>query len=186
MPVLGNGVSCLFWKDRWINNKSVDMVAPLLLDFVDKRALRTRTVAQGLPAHAWVHDLSAGLSVPALVQYLNLWNELSSVHLVEDMADSFTWIWTTSKEFSVKSAYLAFFEGRTLWAWHDPIWKCKTPLKFKLFAWKVAWNRCWTGERRLRHGLTNDDSCTFCLQHSDTIDHLLLQCLSPESSGSKT
>jgi hypothetical protein len=159
-----------------MNNKSVDMVAPLLLDFVDKRALRTRTVAHGLPAHAWLHEFSAGLSVPVLVQYLNLWNELSSVHLVEDMADSFIWICTTSKEFSVKFAYLAFLEGRTLWAWHDPICKCKAPLKFKLFAWKVAWNRCWTGERRLRYGLANDDSWTLCLRRSETIDHLLLQC----------
>jgi hypothetical protein len=49
-------------------------------------------------------------------------------------------------------------------------------MKFKLFAWKVVWNRCWTGDRRFRHGLSNDDSCTFCLQHSETIEHLLLQC----------
>jgi hypothetical protein len=68
------------------------------------------------------------------------------------------------------------FEGRTLWPLHDPIWKCRAPLKFKLFAMKVVWNRCWTGDRRFRHALTNDDSCTFCLQHSETIEHLLLQC----------
>jgi hypothetical protein len=30
------------------------------------------------------------------------------------------------------------------------------PLKFKIFMWKVARNRCWTGERR-RHCLSNID-----------------------------
>jgi hypothetical protein len=49
---------------------------------------------------------------------------------------SSTWIWTASKEFSAISAYLASFEGRTLWVWHVPIWKCKAPLKFKLFRGK--------------------------------------------------
>jgi hypothetical protein len=44
---------------------------------------------------------------------------------MEDITDSFTWIWTASKEFSAKLAYLAFYEGRTLREWHDPIWKCK-------------------------------------------------------------
>jgi hypothetical protein len=83
------------------------MIAPLL-NFVDKGALRSRTVAQGLVAHLWVRDLSAGLSVPALVQYLHLWNKIAGVHLLEDEADSFKWIWTISSDFSAKSAYLAF------------------------------------------------------------------------------
>jgi hypothetical protein len=112
-------------------------------------------------SHLWVRDLTAGLSVPALVQYLHLWNKIAGVHLLEDEAESFKWIWTTSSDFSVKSAYLAFFEGRTLWPLRDPIWKCRAPLKFKLFVRKVVWNCCWTGDRRFRHGLYNDDSCTF-------------------------
>jgi hypothetical protein len=75
-----------FWQDKWINNQSVDMNAPLLLNFVDKGALHSRTVAQGLVAHLWVHDLSVGLSVPALVEYLHLWNKIVGVHLLEDEA----------------------------------------------------------------------------------------------------
>jgi hypothetical protein len=174
--VLGNCEFCLFWKDKWIDNQSVDMIAHLLLNFFDQGALHSRTVAQGLVAHFWVCDLSADLSIPTLVQYLHLWNKIVGMHFLEDEADSFKCIWTTSSDFMAKSAYIAFFEGHTLWPLHDPIWKCKAPMKFKLFAWKVVWNRCWTGDRRFRHGLSNDDSCTFCLQHSETIEHLLLQC----------
>jgi hypothetical protein len=111
------------------------MIAPLL-NFVDKGALRSRTVAQGLVAHLWVRDLSAGLSVPALVQYLHLWNKIVGLHLLEHEADCFKWTWTTSSDLSAKLAYLAFIEGHTLWPLHDPIRKCRAPLKFKLFGGK--------------------------------------------------
>jgi hypothetical protein len=50
MHVLGNGESCLFWQDKWIDNQKVDMIGPLILNFVDKGAIRSRTVAQALVA----------------------------------------------------------------------------------------------------------------------------------------
>ena len=50
--VLGNGKSCLFWADRWIGNKNVAMVAPDLLNFVDRKIQNTRTVEQGLTLNA--------------------------------------------------------------------------------------------------------------------------------------
>jgi hypothetical protein len=65
------------------------MITPLIPSFVDKGALRSRKVAHGLVPHLWVRDLSAGLSVPALVQYLHLWNKITGVHLLEDEAGSF-------------------------------------------------------------------------------------------------
>jgi hypothetical protein len=57
-----------------------------------------------------------------------------------------------------------------------PIWQCKAPLKFKIYAWKVVCGRCWTGDRRRHHGLTTDDTCPLCLQDCETTDHLLLRC----------
>ena len=116
------------------------------------------------------------VSVPAIMQYLSLWNILSTLHLQPDVEDTFKWIWTANKCFSAKSAYMAFFEGRTLWPWFQCIWECKAPLKHKIFAWKVAWDRCWTNDRHKRHGLTIDDSCALCSQDKETVDHLLLQC----------
>ena len=140
---LGNGQSCLFWTDRWITNQSVVMLAPAVLNFVDPKIQNMRTVEQGLNTNAWVHDIVGGLSVAALGQFLTLWNTLVQFTLV-DSADRFEWRWTSNKVYSARSAYLAFFEGRTVWPFHVAIWDCKAPLKYKLFAWKAAWNRCWT------------------------------------------
>ena len=173
---VGNGRSCLFWCDRWIDNQDVGALAPLLLDHVDVKILNSRTVEDALTNNQWIRDLRTGLSVPAIMQYLALWTTLSTVHLSPDVDDSLRWIWTANKCFSAKSAYLAFFEGRTLWPWSESIWNCKAPLKYKIFAWKVVWNRCWTNDRRKRHRLTNDDTCALCLQEKETIGHLLLQC----------
>jgi hypothetical protein len=48
-----------------------------------------------------------------MVQYLELWNAISGIHLQDDVVDSFEWTWTPRKGFSAKSAYVAFLEGRT-------------------------------------------------------------------------
>ena len=173
---VGNGKASLFWRDRWINNLNVEAIAPLLLTYVDDKIINSCTIEEGLSQNKWIRDLNSGLSVPAIMQYLSLWSIMSTFHLQPEVEDVFQWIWTANKCFTAKSAYLAFFEGRTIWPWHESIWECKAPLKYKIFAWKVAWNRCWTNDRRKRHGLTNDDSCALCLQEKETAEHLLLQC----------
>jgi hypothetical protein len=37
--------------------------------------------------------------------------------------------------------------------------------------------RCWTAERRQRHGLQSSADCALCSQESETISHLLVQCV---------
>ncbi|CAM0945663.1 unnamed protein product [Alopecurus aequalis] len=174
--VVGNGKSCLFWTDRWLDGRTVEMIVPLLVAQVHAKVKRKRLVADALVDNQWIRDLSMGLSVPAMTQFLALWHVLSGVLLQVDVEDSFQWIWTASKLFSAKSAYLAFYEGSIRWPLFSPIWGCKAPLKFKLFAWKVAWDRCWTGVRRKKHGLTDVDTCPVCLQQSESIEHLLISC----------
>jgi hypothetical protein len=174
--VLGDGNTTLFWSDRWIDSRKVEEIVPLLPGFLKPNRLKSRTVAEGLLQQSWISDLSVGLSVPAMVQFLVLRNAIKGITLIHGQADSIQWIWTASLTFSIKSAYLAFFEGRQLWPLFAPIWCCKAPLKFKIFAWKAAWDRCWTGVHRRNHGLTNDDSCGLCLQEAESIDHLLLGC----------
>ena len=58
-----------------------------------------------------------------------------------------------------------------------PIWKCEALLKFKMFAWKAALDRCWTGERHLRHKPVGDNTCPMCLHESESIANLLIQCV---------
>jgi hypothetical protein len=57
------------------------------------------------------------------------------------------------------------------------LWKTKAPGEHKFFCWLVLLDRCWTTERRRRHGLQDDDSCALCDQVPETITHLLLGCV---------
>jgi hypothetical protein len=59
-----------------------------------------------------VQDIVGELSINAVVQYLRLWNELQSVHLGVG-SDTVTWKWTPNGKFSSRTAYRAFFFGRT-------------------------------------------------------------------------
>jgi hypothetical protein len=46
--VVGDGKNTLFWTDNWINGESTPKIAPTLLAFVSRRAVRTQTVEQAL------------------------------------------------------------------------------------------------------------------------------------------
>lgn len=37
--------------------------------------------------------------------------------------------------------------------------------------------RCWTAERRFRHGLQDSANCIFCDQLLETMDHVILGCV---------
>jgi hypothetical protein len=47
----------------------------------------------------------------------------------------------------------------------------------QVFLWLVLHDHRWTGERRKRHNLQEDDSSTFCDQQAETITHLLIGCV---------
>lgn len=64
------------------------------------------------------------------------------------------------------------------------IWKTSAPPRVRFFFWLVMNRRCWTAERRFRHGLQYSSSCIFCDQMPETMDHLILGCVyTAEKSG---
>jgi hypothetical protein len=57
------------------------------------------------------------------------------------------------------------------------VWKVKAPNEFSFFMWLAIQDRCWTAERRHRHGLQSSSSCAFCNQLPESVDHLLVACV---------
>jgi hypothetical protein len=57
------------------------------------------------------------------------------------------------------------------------LWRAAAPPKVKYFFWITLHGRLWTAERRRRHGLQPDATCTLCDQMDKTIDHLLCSCV---------
>ena len=46
--IVGNGESILFWKDRWLNGRTITEITPNMIKDVLKRSLNRRTVAEAL------------------------------------------------------------------------------------------------------------------------------------------
>ena len=85
-------------------------------------------------------------------------------------------IWCKTKPCTA-SAYLAFFIGQHSIQGAKLLMKTKALGHYKFFIWLVLHDRCWTAERRKRHNLQDDDSCSACLQISESISHILIDCV---------
>jgi hypothetical protein len=133
-------------------------------------------VAHALRNRSWVRDITGSLTVSVISEYLRIWDILQHVHLDPNSWDSFLWKWSASHDYSASSAYKAFFIGRSELQGSRNLWRIRAPQKCIFFAWTVLHKRCWTLARLLRHGLTDSDSCSFCDQAVESIDHLLLRC----------
>jgi hypothetical protein len=91
---VGDDAQTFFWRDNWLDGRSIEDLAPTLVTLINPWAPRTRTVAQVLTDRQWVRDISGALSVMALVEYLHLWDRLALVQL-NTREDVILWRWTT-------------------------------------------------------------------------------------------
>ena len=173
---VGNGRKALFWMDRWLQGQSILDIASCLSNAVGANAKKQRTVAQALQNDRWIKDISEALTVPVLLQYLHIWDLTRGVQLDESQCDRVCWMWTLDRVFSTSSAYASFFIGQHPIEGAKVLHKTQAPAKCKFFVWLVLHDRCWTTDRRKRHGLQNDDTCLLCSQSPGTIDHLLFGC----------
>ena len=70
--ILSSRESIKFWKDRWLQGRTLAEIAPNLYNLVPKRVVKTRTVAKALVNRGWVADIRDVLSVQVLVVGLGL------------------------------------------------------------------------------------------------------------------
>lgn len=101
---------------------------------------------------------------------------MQHVQLTPGSPDTFSWRLTPDGAYSSASAYGAMFLGSSRPLGAKEIWKTSAPPKVRFFFWLVMHGRCWTAERRHRHGLQDSGSCIFCDQLPETMDHLLIGC----------
>lgn len=54
---VGNGHTCDFWTDPWIDDKAISDLAPSLLPLVARRRCKSCSVTDGLQGRSWVADI---------------------------------------------------------------------------------------------------------------------------------
>ena len=97
-----------------------------------------------------LQDQQGGLSVPAIAEFLQLWNTLEELPPLSDQPDQFVWTPSIAGRYSASSAYRCFFIGSTTFELAKRIWKPRAPLRCKVFLWLASLNRCWTADRLAR------------------------------------
>lgn len=172
---LADGNKALFWTDKWLNGTSIQLCAPDLYHSCQQESA-TNKDSEALQGNRWIRDITAPMTIMALAQYLELWPNLQAIELLDGVADRITWRWTSTGQYTAKSAYRMFFAGSTKLAGENILWKTWAPQKVKLFVYIALHQRTWTAERRKRHGLQDEDSCCLCDQAQETIDHLIFNC----------
>jgi hypothetical protein len=133
-------------------------------------------VAQALSDNQWIRDITSGLSVTTMVQYLHLWDRLQAIQLDPEREDVVRWMWTPDGNYSARSAYLLMHHGNTTFPGTDLLWGSWAPLRVKLFLWLACRKRVWTADQRLRRGLDTHTICLLCDQENETVDHILVSC----------
>ncbi|GJN37129.1 hypothetical protein PR202_gb26054 [Eleusine coracana subsp. coracana] len=166
---VGDGMTTLFWEDRWIHGQRIVDIAPRLHAVIAKRVVKKQTVAEALNEHLWLHDARAAHSVGELNEFLALWDVLWEF-------DKHYWRLCSSGQYSASSAYSHLFWGAVQYGPFDRTWKSWAPGKCKFFLWLVAHDRCWTADRLAHRGLDHPEKCILCDQEQETINHLLVAC----------
>lgn len=133
------------------------------------------TVAEALDGSAWVRHIAAPPSLQLLLEIDLICDLIDDVQLSQE-PDTFTWRPTADRSYSAASAYGAMFLGSSPVLGAKQIWKTPAPPKVRFFFWLTMHGRCWTGDRRFRHGLQPSNDCIMCDQEPETMDHILIGC----------
>jgi hypothetical protein len=173
---VGDAANARFWTDAWLPEGAIRTFAPSLFAAVGRRRLK-RTVKDALQNRRSVRDITGARTAAVINEYIHVWELLMNVQLRPTEPDRFIWRWSADRRYSVRTAYRAFFEGWMTMAGASELWRVQVPPKVKFFFWLALHNRLWTAERRLRHGLQQDDACALCDQHNEFVSHLLCSCV---------
>jgi hypothetical protein len=119
---IGNGCKASFWTSRWLDGRAPGDMFPELFRHSKRKNC---TVADALSDNKWVKDIDHNMSQQIIEQYLQLWDELQSVVLVESEEDKIIWTHSSSGEYSAKSAYDMHFQSLGNCRAAKFIWKTK-------------------------------------------------------------
>ena len=128
---IGDGASTRFWTDAWLPAGAIPTFAPNLFKAVGRRRLG-RSVKDALTDRHWAM--------------------LQDVQLRPLESDRFIWRWSADGQYSIRSAYRAYFVGLTSMAGAKELWRAAVPPKVTVDsgAEETAWTLVGRGMRLMR------------------------------------
>ena len=128
--VIGNGQATRFWEDTWLGDTPLASQYSLLYNVVR----RIHVLVANLLANPSLQiEFRRNLVGTKWDAWLHLVQRVMTINLKND-EDRFVWKLNTSGSFTVKSMYVDFMNGYTIFL-RKYIWKLKVPLKIKILMW---------------------------------------------------
>jgi hypothetical protein len=169
---IGNGNKTKFWKDRWLNGRAPQDIAPECFRLAWRK---NHTVAAALPTHRWMRGLRRIGSTEGIRQFVDLWTQLSQVRLTSG-EDTIRWRFTANGSYSASSAYNVQFQGAIKDGLWRGIWKAKVENKCRFFIWLLSQARLPTADRIANYGGHANSVCTLYRTNAETHLHMVAKC----------
>lgn len=134
-------------------------------------------MADALTNNRWIRDIDHNMTQQIIVEFLELWDKLENVVLIQSQEGRITWLHSSNGQYSAKSPYSLQFEGLTRCSTAELTWKTKVPPKCKFFIWVLLQDRVWTAARLQLREWPNEYFCQLCICNLETATHLFVDCL---------
>lgn len=170
---VGNGLNCRFWQDCWLHD------VPLKIYYEDLYKMVRNSncvVADCWVDQDWFVDFRRSLTNEEFARWTLLYDELQRIALDPESKDTVLWVLDKPRCFTIKSLY-RFLTNRGMPSRvAGIIWKCKIPLKIKVFLWQVFNNKLPVGQSLIRRGWRGNGRCCVC-GIEETVDHIFFKCV---------
>ena len=174
-PRVGDGANLSFWETDWSGHGCFQITHPRLYALALEPAATVRTVSEA----SWFPSLPSTLSDQRYADLIALHSALVPIQLSERVPD----VWERrDRLFSARAVYRhsqdleSSSDSSMLLKCCRLLWKCRIPLKIKLFEWLLLRQRLMT--RSLRQIFCPDASveCPLSAGASEDCSHLFFEC----------
>jgi hypothetical protein len=169
---VGNGNKTSFWKDWWLNGCAPQDIAPKCYKLAWRK---NHTVATTLRTRRWMRGLRQINSEEGLLQFVDLWLQLSQVRLTSE-EDSISWRFTTYGCYTAESAYNVQFQGAIRDGSWNTVWKAWVENKCRFFIWLLLQAKLSATDRISNHGGQANNSCPLCYTNAESHLHMGVRC----------
>jgi hypothetical protein len=73
ITTVGDSSNTLFWKDRWLNGKTIKDIEPAIYVMVPARTVNKRKVNEAISNMRWISNFQGALTFQTLLDYMELY-----------------------------------------------------------------------------------------------------------------
>jgi len=171
--IVRKGDRTRFWHDAWIGGMPLKIQFRGVFEVCQKPDAVVRDFRR---EGEWDIPLRRSLHGAVLLEWEKLWSILQDMQLDDYGQNEVSWALEKSTGYITKSLYNCLTHGGVRDKVHDILWKCKIPIKVKVFLWQAIHNKLQTVVALVRRKWRGSPLC--CVYNKlETVNHILFECV---------